>query len=97
MILIVGHPSHWEVWRNRPPSVRTGEPPQKAPRHVVFEYLDTNTQLATVCNNAMTAMGATAMDAHWSLRTTTPTLSGPWMSAEATARYTPHLVPDFAP
>jgi O-methyltransferase domain len=28
-----------------------------------FDYLDTNTELATVCNNAMTAMSATAMDA----------------------------------
>ena len=54
-----------------------------------FDYLDTNTELATVCNNAMTAMSATAMDA-WSLRTTTPALSAPWMSAEATASYTPH-------
>jgi hypothetical protein len=28
-----------------------------------FDYLDTNTELATVCNNTMTAMSATAMDA----------------------------------
>jgi hypothetical protein len=29
MILIVGHPSHWKVWRNPPHSVRTGEPAPK--------------------------------------------------------------------
>lgn len=28
-----------------------------------FDYLDTNTELATVCNNAMTAMIAMASDA----------------------------------
>ena len=64
MILFVGYPSHREVWRNPLHSVRTGELAPKRLRGMsFFDYLDTNTELATVCNNAMTAMSATAMDA----------------------------------
>src|SRR4051794_27397084 len=90
MILFVGHPSHWEVWRATS-RIRCApaNPPQKALRHVVFDYLDTNTELTTVCNNAVTATAQRPWT-RWSLPTTTSTLSAPWMSAEATASYRPH-------
>lgn len=56
MVLFIGHQARWEDWGNLLHSVQTGEPAVIALRGMPYwDYLETNSELAQVFNDAMTA------------------------------------------
>jgi hypothetical protein len=59
MILFGAHPARWEDWGNLLHAVRTGETATRKLRGMsFFDYLDTDPELASTFNNAMSAMSA---------------------------------------
>lgn len=63
MILFGAHPVRWEDWGNLLHSVRTGQTaPEKLRGMRFFEYLDTDRDLASTFNAAMTDMSALTND-----------------------------------
>jgi hypothetical protein len=63
MVLFLGDPAHWEHWGSLLHSVRTGEPAVAKLRGAsFFDYLNTNTELATLFHDAMTTMSEMAID-----------------------------------
>jgi len=63
MLQFVGHSKHWEHWGQLLYSVQTGKTSAEMLRGMpVFEYLETDRDLAEVFNNAMTAVSAMAIE-----------------------------------
>jgi len=63
MVLFLGDPAHWEHWGSLLHSVRTGETAVAKVRGTqFFDYLNTNTELAALFNDAMTTMSEFAID-----------------------------------
>ncbi|ORV50798.1 hydroxyneurosporene methyltransferase [Mycolicibacter engbaekii] len=63
MMAFVGHPRHREHWSQLEHSVRTGETAVDELRGMpIFEYLDTDPELAQVFNDAMTGASAIAIE-----------------------------------
>ncbi len=63
MLQFVGHPKHWEHWGQLLYSVQTGKTSAEMLRGMpIFEYLETDRDLAAVFNNAMTAVSAMAIE-----------------------------------
>jgi len=63
MIALIGDPAHREHWSNVEHSVRTGETAVEKVRGMpMFEYLDTDPELAQVFNDAMTGASAIAIE-----------------------------------
>jgi SAM-dependent methyltransferase len=56
MVLWIGHPKRWEDWGHLLHTVQTGEPATEMLRGMpVFEYLETDPELAEAFNTAMTS------------------------------------------
>ncbi len=56
MVLFIGHQARWNDWGHLLHSVQTGQPASEALRGMpYFDYLETDPELATVFNDAMTA------------------------------------------
>ncbi|WP_067972514.1 methyltransferase [Mycolicibacter icosiumassiliensis] len=63
VIAFVGHPAHREHWSNLEHSVRTGETAVSKVRGMpIFEYLETDPDLAQVFNDAMTGASTVAVE-----------------------------------
>lgn len=63
MLLFIGHPKHWEHWGHLLYSVKTGKTAAEMLRgKPIFEYLDTDPDLAEVFNNAMTGVSSLAIE-----------------------------------
>lgn len=63
MLLFIGHPKHWEHWGQLLYSVQTGKTSAEMLRGMpVFEYLETDRDLAEVFNNAMTSVSSMAIE-----------------------------------
>ena len=63
MLQFVGHPKHWEHWGQLLYSVRTGKTSAEMLRGMpIFEYFETDPDLAETFNNAMTGVSAMAIE-----------------------------------
>lgn len=63
MLGFVGHPKHWEHWGQLLYSVQTGKTSAEKLRGMpIFEYLETDPDLAATFNNAMTAVSGMAIE-----------------------------------
>ena len=63
MLLFIGHPKHWEHWGQLLYSVKTGKTAAEMLRGMpIFEYFDTDPDLAGVFNNAMTGVSNLAIE-----------------------------------
>lgn len=64
MLQFVGHPKHWEHWGHLLYSVKTGKTAAEMLRGMpIFEYMETDRDLADVFNNAMTGVSGLAIEA----------------------------------
>jgi hypothetical protein len=62
MLQFVGHPKHWEHWGQLLYSVQTGKTSAEMLRGMpIFEYLETDPDLAETFNNAMTGVSGMAI------------------------------------
>jgi hypothetical protein len=63
LLLYIGHPKHWEHWGQLLYSVQTGETSVQMLRGMpIFEYLETDSDLAETFNHAMTGVSGMAIE-----------------------------------
>jgi len=64
MVEFIGHPKHWEHWSELSYAVQTGQTAVWKLRGTsIFEYLETDPELAEVFNDAMTSVSGMAVEA----------------------------------